>query len=499
MTLKKLLQLIKLSILPILVGIYPTIFLYNNNVSILNISSLRNMVFLHVVIAIVLYFLFLLFHKFEPLKSAIAAGIFLVFFNVYGIVYTWLFKLDKVQVEHYTLLPLLILFALYAGWWLTRLRTAHLLSLWKSSVLILGFLIGFNLVRLVPVEIEKGKMLQTNTPVNLEAANPADMNHPDIYYIVFDEFAGFDVMREYWGYQEIDQFVESLSEKGFFIAENSQGSSQDTLHQLSTRLNYEVYPTGKKQLETYFNDIADSRAARYLESLGYTTVVFDQTRSSFAYPAKRPVNADYLFEAATGDSMSSGGLFDDFGILVANNTMLRAFAHFYEINNPILEQHKDMVYFTMNKVANMEDIPSPRFVYIHLMLPHMPFMFDANGNYVDAKFHANWNYYLGNYIFATRVAETLVTEILSDADPNRPPVIILQSDHGARNKVTGDPNSVGLQDYPEEYKTHIMFAMYMPGYDFSTVPQDVDPINTFPIVFNYLFDANIPLQQDIHH
>jgi hypothetical protein len=157
------------------------------------------------------------------------------------------------------------------------------------------------------------------------------------------------------------------------------------------------------------------------------------------------------------------------------------------------------VYFTMNKVANMEDIPSPKFVYIHLMLPHMPFMFDANGNYVDPKFHSNWNYYLGNYIFSTRVAETLVTDILSDADPNRPPVIILQSDHGARNKVTGDPNSVGLEDYPEEYKTHIMFTLYMHGYDFSTVPQDVDPINTFPIVFNYLFDADIPLQQDINH
>lgn len=496
MNLNKFGSILKFSILPTLVGIYPTMFLYNNNVAILSMSSLRNMVILHLVIALSLYFLLLLFYKFEPVKASVAAGLFLIFFHTYGIIYNWLFKLDQVQTEHYTLLPLIFLIGIYAGWFAGRLRAAHLFSLWKSSVLIIGLLIVFNLVRIIPAELEKGKSFQANTPVNLNTNTPADENHPDIYYIIFDEFAGFDVMREYWKYQEIDRFVNFLKNRGFFIAEKSHGSSRDTLHQLSTRLNYKVYPLSGDYLETYFNDIADSQAARYLKSLGYTTVVFDETRASFAYPAKRSVHADYVFESDPGTSMSSGGLFDDFGILVANNTMLRAFSHVYEINNPVLEQHKDMLYFTMNRVANMKDIPSPRFVYIHLMLPHMPFMFDASGNYVDAKFHANWNYYLGNYIFATHVAETLVTDILADADPNRPPVIILQSDHGARNKVKGDPNSVGLQDYPEEYKTNIMFAMYMPGYDFSTVPQDIDPINTFPIVFNHLFDANIPLQQD---
>jgi hypothetical protein len=97
-------------------------------------------------------------------------------------------------------------------------------------------------------------------------------------------------------------------------------------------------------------------------------------------------------------------------------------------------------------------------------------------------------------MYAIRVAESMVDNILSQADPERPPVIILQSDHGARNKKTGSPDSVILENYPEEYKTSILFALYMPGYDTSSLPQDVDPINTFPIVFNYLFNANIPLK-----
>jgi hypothetical protein len=160
----------------------------------------------------------------------------------------------------------------------------------------------------------------------------------------------------------------------------------------------------------------------------------------------------------------------------------------------VLEQHKNMIDFTVDKLGDMSEVPTPKFVYVHLMLPHMPFMYDENGTYVDQSFHTNWRYYLGNYIYATRIAEKMVNNILSNADPENPPVIILQSDHGARNKDAGGPKSVVLENYPEEYKQHIMFTMLMPGFDFSSIPQDVDPINTFPIVFNHLFDANIPLQ-----
>jgi hypothetical protein len=48
-----------------------------------------------------------------------------------------------------------------------------------------------------------------------------------------------------------------------------------------------------------------------------------------------------------------------------------------------------------------------------------------------------------------------------------------------------------LDDFPEEYKTSIVFTLYIPGHDTSNLPKDIDPIDTFPIVFNYLFDDNI--------
>jgi hypothetical protein len=90
--------------------------------------------------------------------------------------------------------------------------------------------------------------------------------------------------------------------------------------------------------------------------------------------------------------------------------------------------------------------------------------------------------------------EKLIDNILLNANPARLPIIILQSDHGARNQNTGSFGSAILENYPEDFKTSILFALYLPGYDTSAIPQDIDPINTFPIVFNYLFNANIPLK-----
>jgi hypothetical protein len=186
-------------------------------------------------------------------------------------------------------------------------------------------------------------------------------------------------------------------------------------------------------------------------------------------------------------------LFDDYGVLVADNTMLLAFSKFYKINNPVYKQHRGMIYYTINHVS-ARDIQSPKFVYVHLMLPHVPFMFDENGNVIDQQQFLNWENYLGNYKFAMSVAEKLVSNIMAGSKPGRTPVIILQSDHGARNKDTGNTTGEGLPNYPEEFKTNIMFALYLPGYDTSTIPQDVNPINTFPIVFNDLFNAGIPLK-----
>jgi hypothetical protein len=51
-----------------------------------------------------------------------------------------------------------------------------------------------------------------------------------------------------------------------------------------------------------------------------------------------------------------------------------------------------------------------------------------------------------------------------------------------------------LEDYPEEYHTLIINALFLPGCEAAPLTQDRDPINTFPIIFKCYFDANIPIK-----
>jgi len=218
------------------------------------------------------------------------------------------------------------------------------------------------------------------------------------------------------------------------------------------------------------------------------------------YPSSKSIYADYLYEygsSAIPQSRKSeyGFYFDEFGELVVDNTMLYAVSQKYKTNSTLVNQHSNMVSFTVDNIADKK-LVSPKFVYVHLLLPHAPFVFNPNGSITPDNDHfANWNYYLNNYIFSIKVAETMINNILSASDPKNPPIIILQSDHGARNHLNAQEGSAILPNCPENLKTLILYALYMPGYDYSSLHQNINPINTFPIVFNYLFNAHIALRK----
>ena len=144
-----------------------------------------------------------------------------------------------------------------------------------------------------------------------------------------------------------------------------------------------------------------------------------------------------------------------------------------------------MILSTVDRVGDMTDIPSPKFIYSHLMIPHRPYLFNAAGDTVDSEYYRDWEYYPGYWVYATGIIRQMVENILADADPANPPVIILQSDHGAR--LHRDP-------YTEEQRTNILYALYLPGYDTSTLAQDENPANTFPLVFNHYFGEEFLLR-----
>jgi hypothetical protein len=131
------------------------------------------------------------------------------------------------------------------------------------------------------------------------------------------------------------------------------------------------------------------------------------------------------------------------------------------------------------------------------VLPHTPFIFDKDGNLLPPQNFEDWHYYLGQYQYTTKLAMQLTQKLLANADPENPPVIIVQSDHGARNlqrRIKDNIVTNGyLENFPGRYTQYILNALYLPGYDTSKLPIDLPPIQTFVIVLNHYLNAGVSI------
>ena len=474
---------------PLVFGLYPAMYYYTNNADLVRLPSLGRVLGAYLVLILVLYVLFLFIHRFKAVRAANATSVFMLFFNTYGIVYTSLFNADFFRVQHLTLLPLYFFLAGYAIRLLARMKRKQAKTLWRWSGIIFVALFTISLIRLIPQEVKKIQPRDSAAAVLPAVDEVVPLaEYPDIYYLVFDEFAGFRSMREYWGNTEVDQFKAFLEDNGFFVAEQAMASSNHTVHQMATRMNYEPYPYDQSQKGMWFEALADSRGFSLLESKGYTTLVYEEI--SMLYPWLPDMKADHLFQYTYRSGEDSGVFFDDYGIMVADGSMLKVLDRYYKLVDPTKNHHRNFIEYVKKQLPDLGEYPAPRFVYAHLMLPHSWFLFDKNGGLVDPGFYEDWNYYEGQHMYTIAYAEELIANILANADPEKPPVIILQSDHGARVRE----DNAQLPGFPPEFMRDILFAMYMPGYDTSVLPQDINPVNTLPIVFNHYLGENIPLQ-----
>ena len=128
-----------------------------------------------------------------------------------------------------------------------------------------------------------------------------------------------------------------------------------------------------------------------------------------------------------------------------------------------------------------------------MMVAHRPFIFDQDGSLLDPGLIDNWHYYINGYEYQMTELKILVEKIRSNYSAESQPVIIIQADHGARNTGSRTHPENLLEDYPAENMFKILNLLYLPGFKYDTLQPDMDPINTFPVIFNLYFNSGLPL------
>jgi hypothetical protein len=489
--------------LPLLIAAYPIIFLYGHNVQDLGLGSLNVPLvytFLAAGLAYVLFFLLLR----KQTAASLSASLFMFFYYSYGFIYRWLLTVDKFTVDHFALLPLVLALAVYSGLLIGRLKPVAAAPIQNVALIISAVLVGYNLAIILPAEIHKDAVVKAAQKDSAPAASVAAASAPsasaaavalggkrraDIYYIIFDEYVGFDAMRAYWDNLDVNTFENFLNQNHFFVADQSKTVTINTQTEMASRLNLHQYAENADPAVT--KPVMDNnKVMAILKSYGYNTAVLNMAFQGF--------KADYILPY--DPKQVSGMAADEFKQTFFNDTMFNAFIGFFEANDPSEIRQRDLIFYTLNKTVNLPEVASPKFVYTHLLLPHEPFIFDENGNLLPPAAGDDWNYYLGQYIYATHLAENLVTQLLANADPANPPVIILQSDEGARNLQRRSADNIVmngyLENYPYQYEYTILNALYLPGYDTSTLKRNFPPIDTFQLVLNAYLNAGVKVDTD---
>ena len=96
------------------------------------------------------------------------------------------------------------------------------------------------------------------------------------------------------------------------------------------------------------------------------------------------------------------------------------------------EEHFEHGAFELARLDDMVDEPGPKFVFGHVLLPHPPYVFDADGSPFTADEVATlsqrerWERQLAY----TNARIRALVEKLQALPPERQPIIILQADEG---------------------------------------------------------------------
>jgi hypothetical protein len=155
------------------------------------------------------------------------------------------------------------------------------------------------------------------------------------------------------------------------------------------------------------------------------------------------------------------------------------------------------------ELRQLADTSGPKFVFAHLLVPHEPFIYNADCSHREplwptTRHDKNDPEARTAYVNQIRCvnAKLLTVTRAIIARSQSPPIVILQADHGngRLDASLGSADEAGAARVAERVEPFA--AYYLPGNPSGVVYDSITPVNVLPRIFNYYFGAGIPLQPD---
>lgn len=316
---------------------------------------------------------------------------------------------------------------------------------------------------------------------------------PDIYLIMADEYAGQTELQHIFNFDNTPFFTE-LEKRGFHVVSNSLANYNFTQYSVASLFNmsylteFSGNPYSQDELAKTLAILKENRILHYLLSQGYSFYnysMFDFT----GHPS--PVSPTFipLKNILITSQTFTNRIRRDVGFhLVTRFKTKKVFSNFYytDLNN------NNKLYELTKSIASKKS-KHPKFVYTHLVMPHFHYYFDKKGEptplekIMDNYYSRNKTAYIEYLQYANEKLLALIDHIKKSAE--KPPIILLMSDHGYRQFNKGE-------QVDSKYYFMNINSILIPGNNYSGFYDGLSNVNQFRVLLNSQFNLHLPLLKD---
>ena len=445
-------------------------------------------------------------------KAGLLTTLFMILFFSYGHIYEFLqqhavFGYNLGRHRYLTVAYGLIFIV---GLWIVLRKLKHLNNLTQMFNLVgllLLILPVYQIARYSFTVARNEQLSERAAPLTSELVVPENAKLPDVYFIILDGYTRQDALLRDFNYDN-KPFLDSLRGMGFYVADCSRSNYPKTQGSLATALNMNYLPELNANLATQgMSDedigllVKENQVRKLLESIGYITVAFDS-----GYEWSRITDADaylqytgkpYEFQVPQPFEVV---LLRTTAVLIWSDTINPASTGYSQTQTPfagvnfVFDDHINRQLYILNELPRLASYSGPKFVFAHIMIPHIPYVFEPDGQIAsDPGYYSSpgsngpvdEEYQVKGYtneiqFLNSRLPGILDTLIRKSAVP---PIIVLLGDHGL-----GDEN-----------RSENLAAYYLPGAGAQTFYPSITPVNAFRLIFNTSFGAHYSLLPDVSY
>jgi hypothetical protein len=473
----------KLPLYPILFSIFPVLSLAAHNISEISLDVILRPLFVSLLMGLILFGLMRFILR-DWYRAALAVLTVIFFFFIYGQVYNILEDVTFGNVSifrHRTLLPLygiLLVVLLYLI--ARRLKQPRTFTLWLNLLSI--YLLIYPVSKIVLNVLQQSSANRAVHESSSQIVTSA--NQPDIYYIILDAYGREDILSNLLGYDN-SGFLNSLRQRGFYVADCSQSNYAYTEFSLPSSLNYDYIDhlnvshdrNGRVAL------LKHGAVRSFLKANGYKVVAFP-TGWSFTEWKDADLYLDFEHPVTA---------LTEFESLILDTTVVRV-AYDARSSKQVGASRKDLrrlrILSLFENIKKLPGIEGDLFVFAHIVAPHVPYSFEPNGEMPAFKREGSTHQEIGTaYINQVKFINREILNVLDALIMNSevPPIIIVQGDHGP------------LPDLAVNYSERmpILNAYYLPGVQMDKILYpSISPVNSFRVVLNSYFEQSLPLLED---